>query len=47
LLILYDGAAPGMVAGVVQVNVRLGLNGEIQLSVGSKFSNRVRVYFEP
>lgn len=36
-----------MVAGVVQINVQLGLNGTIDMSVGSKFSSPVNIYFEP
>jgi uncharacterized protein (TIGR03437 family) len=46
-IILYDGAAPGMVAGVVQINVQLGLNGTIEISVGSKFSSPVNIHFKP
>lgn len=45
--IIYEGAAPGMVAGVVQINVQLGRNGTIQISVGSKLSGPVRINFKP
>ena len=52
LLVLYGGAAPGMVAGVVQVNFRLpvyenfGL-AEILLYSGSQFANPVTIYVAP
>jgi uncharacterized protein (TIGR03437 family) len=44
---VYDGAAPGMVAGVVQINVQLGRDSSIQLSVGSKISSPVNIHFKP
>jgi uncharacterized protein (TIGR03437 family) len=44
---VYDGAAPGMVAGVVQINVQLGRDSNIQLSVGSKISSQVNIHFKP
>ena len=45
--IIYEGAAPGMVAGVVQVNVGLGSDSRIQLSVGSKISSPVNIHVTP
>jgi hypothetical protein len=36
-----------MVAGVVQINVQLGSNSRIQLSVGSKISSAVNIHLKP
>jgi uncharacterized protein (TIGR03437 family) len=49
LEILYAGAAPGVVAGVLQVNARLlagfgGRNRAIQLKVGDALSEFVTIY---
>jgi uncharacterized protein (TIGR03437 family) len=44
---VYEGAAPGLVAGVVQINVRLGHDSSLGLSVGSKISSLVNIHFKP
>jgi uncharacterized protein (TIGR03437 family) len=41
--ILYAGAAPGLVAGVLQINVRIHSNAAIQVKVGSAISEQVYV----
>jgi uncharacterized protein (TIGR03437 family) len=47
--ILYAGAAPSLVAGILQINARLppsgsGLNNFLQLNVGGLLSESVRIY---